>query len=77
MTAAHWIYLLGAVAILGVMAARKGVVIPSLIATFALGWAWKGGFVSGIIAGASAIYNANIGAAKELFGIILLIAFMV
>lgn len=77
MTLAHWVYVLGAVAILAVMAMRKGVVVPSLVATFALGWAWKGGFISGIVGGAAAIYNANIGAAKELFGIILLIAFMV
>jgi hypothetical protein len=71
------LYLIGAIAILVVMGMRKGVVVPSLIATFAVGWAYKGGFLSGIVAGAEAIYNANIVAAKELFGIILLIAFMV
>lgn len=77
MTLAHWVYGLGALGVLCVMAMRKGVVIPSLIATFALGWAYKGGFIAGIVAGATAIYNANIMAARELFGIILLIAFMV
>ncbi|HYF90900.1 MAG TPA: hypothetical protein VD969_01500 [Symbiobacteriaceae bacterium] len=49
---------------------RKGVIIPSLVATFALGWAYKGGFIDGIVAGAQAIYYANIMAARELFGII-------
>ncbi|HWI52022.1 MAG TPA: hypothetical protein VNT01_07760 [Symbiobacteriaceae bacterium] len=77
MTLAHWVYVLGAVAVLGFMAARKGVVFPSIVATFAVGWAYKGGFLTGIIGGAGAIYNASIVAAKELFGIILLIAFMV
>lgn len=77
MTVAHMIYAIGALAVIVAMLFRKGVIIPSLVATFALGWAYKGGFVEGMIAGASAIYNANIMAAKELFGIILLIAFMV
>lgn len=77
MTLAHTIYALGALAVIAAMLMRKGVVVPALIATFAVGWAYKGGFVEGIIGGATAIYNANIMAAKELFGIILLIAFMV
>jgi len=77
MTLAHWVYLLGALAIVAVMAMRKGVIVPSLIATFAVGWAYKGGSLKGIIGGASTIYDANIMAAKELFGIVLLIAFMV
>ncbi|MFZ5825485.1 MAG: hypothetical protein ACOY94_14385 [Bacillota bacterium] len=59
------------------MAMRKSVVIPALVATFAVGWAYKGGFTAGIVGGVSAIYNANIVAATELFGIILLISFMV
>ncbi|HYF93870.1 MAG TPA: hypothetical protein VD969_16780 [Symbiobacteriaceae bacterium] len=77
MTLAHWVYVLGAVAVLVFMGLRKGVVFPSIIATFAVGWAYKGGFFTGIIGGGTAIYNASIVAAKELFGIILLIAFMV
>jgi hypothetical protein len=74
---AHIIYALGAVTVVLAMLFRKGVIIPSLVTTFLLGWAYKGGFGEGIIAGLAAIYNANIMAAKELFGIILLIAFMV
>lgn len=77
MTLAHWIYALGAVAVLIVMGFRKGVVVPSLVATFLLGWAYKGGALTGIVAGLTTVYNANIMAAKELFGIVLLIAFMV
>jgi len=77
MTIAHSIYALGAVAVIVAMLFRKGVIIPSLLATFAVGWAYKGGFFEGMISGATAIYHANIMAAKELFGIILLIAFMV
>lgn len=74
---AHIIYALGAITVVVAMLFRKGVIIPSLVTTFLLGWAYKGGFGEGIIAGLAAIYNANIMAAKELFSIILLIAFMV
>ncbi|MCI1692637.1 hypothetical protein [Aneurinibacillus aneurinilyticus] len=74
---AHIIYALGAITVVMAMLFRKGVIIPSLVTTFLLGWAYKGGFGEGIIAGLAAIYNANIMAAKELFSIILLIAFMV
>lgn len=76
-TAAHWVYVLGAVAVIAFMVMRKGVVFPSILATFAVGWAYKGGVLEGFIAGTGAIYNASIVAAKELFGIVLLIAFMV
>jgi hypothetical protein len=75
--AAHIIYALGAVTVVLAMLFRKGVIIPSLVTTFLLGWAYKGGLADGAIAGLAAIYNANIMAAKELFSIILLIAFMV
>lgn len=74
---AHIIYASGAVTVVLAMLFRKGVIIPSLVTTFLLGWAYKGGFGEGIVAGLAAIYNANIMAAKELFSIILLIAFMV
>lgn len=74
---AHIIYALGAITVVVAMLFRKGVIIPSLVTTFLLGWAYKGGFGEGIVAGLAAIYNANIMAAKELFSIILLIAFMV
>ncbi|MFT9847379.1 hypothetical protein [Aneurinibacillus sp. REN35] len=74
---AHIIYALGAVTVVLAMLFRKGVIIPSLVTTFLLGWAYKGGFGEGIVAGLVTIYNANIMAAKELFSIILLIAFMV
>ncbi|HYF75919.1 MAG TPA: hypothetical protein VD973_02215 [Symbiobacteriaceae bacterium] len=77
MTLAHWVYALGAVAVLVAMGFRKGVVVPSLVATFLLGWAYKGGILTGIVAGLTTLYNANIMAAKELFGIVLLISFMV
>ena len=77
MTMAHWIYLLGAAAIIGVMLTRKDVVVPALLAVLGVGWAYKGGFIEGLVAGLATVYNANIKAANELFGIILLIAFMV
>lgn len=75
--AAHMIYAAGAVTVIVAMLFRKGVIIPSILTTFLLGWAYKGGFGEGMLAGTAAVYNANIMAAKELFSIILLIAFMV
>jgi hypothetical protein len=52
---------------------RRGVVIPTLIGTFLVGWIYKGDVISGF----KAVYNANLTAAKELFTIFLIITFMV
>lgn len=52
---------------------RRGVVIPTLLGTFLIGWIYKGDIISGF----KAVYNANLTAARELFTIFLIITFMV
>lgn len=70
LTAAHWVYLGGIIVILITMAIRKNIVVPAVTATFLTAWAFAGSFVTGL----SAIFNASLVAAKELFNIFLIIA---
>jgi len=72
LTAAHWIYLLGIVVIIGVMVARKNVVVPAVAATFFTAWAFTGNLATGL----SSVFNASLVAASELFSIFLIIALM-
>lgn len=65
-------YALVTVGVIVVMLFRRGVVIPTLIGTFLIGWIFKGSVISGF----QAVYNANLTAAKELFTIFLIITFM-
>nr|WP_246569667.1 hypothetical protein [Lentibacillus saliphilus] len=51
---------------------RKGVVFPTLLGTFVIAWVYKGNMIDGL----TAIFNANLVAAKELFNIFLIITFM-
>lgn len=51
---------------------RKGVVLPSLLGTFVIAWVYNGSLIDGF----TAIFNANLVAAKELFNIFLIITFM-
>jgi len=69
-TAAHWVYLAGVVAIVVTMILRTNVVVPSIIATFLVALAWTHSSVSAL----GSIFNANFVAAKELFNIFLVIA---
>jgi hypothetical protein len=69
-TAAHWIYLAGIAAVVLTMVLRANVVVPSIVATFAVELAWT---LSPVTALAS-IFNASFVAAKELFNIFLVIA---
>jgi hypothetical protein len=73
LTASHIVYALVTLAVIVVMLLRRGVVIPTLIGTFLIGWIFKGSVISGF----QAVYNANLTAAKELFTIFLIITFMV
>lgn len=73
LTLSHWIYALITLAVIGTMLFRRGVVIPTLVGTFLIGWVYKGSIISGF----QAIFNANLIAAKELFTIFLIITFMV
>ncbi|MGW3626701.1 hypothetical protein [Streptomyces sp. NPDC000880] len=70
LNAAHWIYLAGVVVIIGVMIARKNVVVPAVVATFLTAWVYSGSLVRGL----SSVFTAGLTAASELFNIFLIIA---
>ena len=69
---AHWAYLAGVLVIILTMAFRANVVVPSLIATIVVSFAWSGSVITGI----GSIFSASMAAAKELFNIFLIIALM-
>ncbi len=69
----HILYGLITIIIILTMVFRKGVVLPTLFGTFLVAWIYKGSIVSGF----TAVFNANLVAAKELFNIFLIITFMV
>ena len=69
-TAAHWVYLLGIAAVVLTMVLRANVVVPSIVATFAVALAWTASPVAAL----AGIFNASFVAAKELFNIFLVIA---
>jgi len=73
LTAAHWIYLLGVVAIIVTMARRVNVVLPAMLATFITAYAFSG---KPTIAFES-IFMGSLVAGKELFNIFLVIAMMI
>lgn len=70
LTAAHWVYVVGVLAVVLTMIMRANVVVPSILATLAVTWAWTGSPVTAL----SSIFNASFVAAKELFNIFLVIA---
>lgn len=69
---AHWAYLVGVLVIIVTMAFRANVVVPSIIATAVVAFAWSGSWVTGI----GSVFSASMVAAKELFNIFLIIALM-
>ena len=69
-TAAHWVYLAGVMAVVLTMVLRANVVLPSIVATFAVALVWTHSPVSAL----GSIFNASFVAAKELFNIFLVIA---
>ncbi len=73
MTTAHWIYVIGVLLIVATMIFRRNVVIPCVAFTFIIGWHFFGGLVPGV----QVVYRASLVAAKELFGIFLIIGLMV
>lgn len=73
LTLSHWLYGLFTLIIIGTMIFRKGVVLPTLLGTFVIAWVFKGNLVEGF----TAIFNANLVAAQELFNIFLIITFMI
>lgn len=72
LTAAHWFYLLGVIAIVLTMIFRANVVVPAIIGTFLVAWAYSGSLVQGLMS----VFNGSLVAAKELFNIFLVIALM-
>jgi hypothetical protein len=72
LTGAHWMYLLGVIAIIVTMALRANVVVPAILATFLVSLAYSGS----VIAGLESVFNGSLTAAKELFNIFLVIALM-
>ncbi|ASK63686.1 hypothetical protein CFK37_16745 [Virgibacillus phasianinus] len=72
LTVSHWLYGFFTLVIIGTMIFKKGVVLPTLLGTFVIAWVFKGNLVDGF----TAIFNANLVAAKELFSIFLIITFM-
>jgi hypothetical protein len=72
LTGAHWMYLLGVIAIIITMIMRANVVVPAIIATFLVSLAYSGSVISGL----ESVFNGSLTAAKELFNIFLVIALM-
>lgn len=70
LTAAHWVYLAGVVVILATMILRKNIVVPAVAATFLTALVFAGDLLTGL----SAIFNASLVAAINLFNIFLIIA---
>lgn len=73
LTVTHWLYGVITLLIIVTMVFRKGVVLPTLLGTFLVAWVYQGS----VIGGFTAVFNANLVAAKELFNIFLIITFMV
>lgn len=72
LTISHWLYGLFTFIVILTMLFKRGVVLPTLLGTFIIAWVYKGSVVDGF----TAIFNANLVAAKELFSIFLIITFM-
>ena len=70
LTAAHWVYLAGVVAIIATMIARKNIVVPAVVATFVTALVYSHSLVRGL----SSVFNASLVAATNLFNIFLIIA---
>jgi hypothetical protein len=70
LTAAHWVYLIGVVTILGTMLARKNIVVPAVAFTFLTALFYKKSLTGGL----AAVFNASLVSAQQLFNIFLIIA---
>ena len=70
LTAAHWVYLVGVVTILGTMLARKNIVVPAVFFTFLTALVYKKSLAGGL----AGVFNASLVSAQQLFSIFLIIA---
>jgi hypothetical protein len=73
LTAAHWIYLIGIVAILVTMGFRKETPLVCVVAAFVLGWVITGSLIQAV----QSVFNAIQTAFSELLGIVLIISIIV
>ncbi|WP_234897424.1 permease [Mycolicibacterium vanbaalenii] len=70
MSIAHWMYLLGLVALIATVVAKRNVIAPAMIATFLTGVAYSGSVTTGL----GAVFNAAIIGTRELLPIFIIIA---
>jgi hypothetical protein len=70
LTAAHWVYLVGVITILVTMLTRKNIVVPAVGFTFLTALV----FTKSLAGGLSAVFNASLVSAQQLFNIFLIIA---
>ncbi|HET7304606.1 MAG TPA: hypothetical protein VFJ12_08680 [Segeticoccus sp.] len=70
MSAAHWVYLLGVLSLIVVMACRKTVVVPAVVATLLTALVATGSLATAL----GSVFRASLVAASELFNIFLIIA---
>jgi len=68
----HYVYLIGVAAIIISMVLRTNVVVPAILASFAVALSFSGSLIGATIS----VFNASLVAAKELFSIFLVIALM-
>lgn len=69
-SAAHWVYLVGIIAILATMLMRKNIIVPAVFFTLLTALVFTGSLAGGL----AAVFNASLVSAKELFSIFLIIA---
>lgn len=67
---AHWLYIAGVIVLLVVMAMRRNVIVPAVIATGITAWAFTGSFFKGL----AAPFNGLVVATTELLNIFLVLA---
>ena len=68
-TAAHWVYLVGVVALIAFMIMRRSVVVPAIVATFLTTWVYTGNPLQGI----GSVFSASLVAATEFLSIFLVL----
>ena len=68
-TAAHWVYLGGLVALIAFMIMRRSVVVPAIVATFLTTWVYTGNPLQGI----GSVFSASLVAATEFLSIFLVL----
>lgn len=69
LTAAHGVYIVGILSLIGFMVARKSVVVPAIIATFLTTWVYTGDLLKGV----GSVFSAAAVATTELLNIFLVL----